>query len=173
MAQTFGADENPAEVMLEVCRSFQLFDVFNKEQVIGAAPGSETTIDWPQVWNDSPERQGIKTALADMKEKLSQNPVDHHPTALDPCSASLHPTPDNHSPSLRTIMAHPVLPVLQNSTLHDRRSLHRVFSLVLAQLAARDAKPALLNFHAAHCLWKFVSTNHATFRNTERFIRIS
>lgn len=59
-SRKFGADENPAEVMLEV---------------IGAAPGSETTIDWPQVWNDSKERRAVKDTLAEMKEKLSQSTV--------------------------------------------------------------------------------------------------
>ena len=58
-SRTFQPNENPAEVMLEV---------------IGAAPGSETTIDWPEVWNSSEERRIIKSTLIEMKEKLSQNP---------------------------------------------------------------------------------------------------
>ena len=59
-SRKFRPDENPAEVMLEV---------------IGAAPGSETTIDWPQVWNNSEERSAVKATLAEMKEKLSRTTV--------------------------------------------------------------------------------------------------
>ncbi|KAI4235961.1 MAG: hypothetical protein LQ349_002836 [Xanthoria aureola] len=62
-----GVEENPAEWMLDV---------------IGAAPGSQNTIEWPEVWWDSPEKQQIKEQLAEMKRTLSQNPVDKEPTAL-------------------------------------------------------------------------------------------
>lgn len=47
---------NPAEHMLEV---------------IGAAPGAHTDIDWPAVWRSSPEYQGVQDELA----RLSDNPV--------------------------------------------------------------------------------------------------
>ncbi|WEW58654.1 Multidrug resistance protein [Emydomyces testavorans] len=50
---------NPAEWMLEV---------------IGAAPGSHTDKDWPEVWNNSPERVEIRRQLAEMKAELSQKP---------------------------------------------------------------------------------------------------
>lgn len=40
---------NPAEYMLEV---------------IGAAPGAHTDIDWPAVWRDSPEYRGVQDELA-------------------------------------------------------------------------------------------------------------
>ncbi|CZR65741.1 probable multidrug resistance protein CDR1 [Phialocephala subalpina] len=43
-----GATQNPAEWMLEV---------------IGAAPGSSTTIDWPRVWCASKEYQEVKSEL--------------------------------------------------------------------------------------------------------------
>lgn len=49
-------EANPAEWMLEV---------------IGAAPGSSTDIDWPQVWRDSPELQGVKEELARLKAERS------------------------------------------------------------------------------------------------------
>ncbi|CZT45851.1 probable ABC1 transport protein [Rhynchosporium secalis] len=68
----FGLDDNPAEKMLEV---------------IGAAPGSSTEIDWVDVWRNSPERQAVKAELARMKETLSQNPVSEDPTALDQFAA--------------------------------------------------------------------------------------
>lgn len=57
-------------------------------QVIGAAPGSENTIDWPAVWRDSPERRAVKQTLTDMKEKLSLNPVVHDETSLRPFAVS-------------------------------------------------------------------------------------
>ncbi|KAI9054497.1 hypothetical protein LZ554_001655 [Drepanopeziza brunnea f. sp. 'monogermtubi'] len=68
----FGAEENPAEKMLEV---------------IGAAPGSTSEIDWPKVWSESPERKEVKAELARMKENLSQKPVEDDPMALDQFAA--------------------------------------------------------------------------------------
>ncbi|KAH6985334.1 ABC transporter [Ilyonectria destructans] len=46
--------ENPAEWMLEV---------------IGAAPGSHTDIDWHQTWRDSPEYQNVQTELHHLKDE--------------------------------------------------------------------------------------------------------
>jgi ATP-binding cassette subfamily G (WHITE) protein 2 (PDR) len=62
-----GSEENPAEWMLDV---------------IGAAPGSQNTIDWPTVWYDSPERQEIKRLLAELKEELSDKAEENDPKAL-------------------------------------------------------------------------------------------
>lgn len=53
-------DENPAEWMLEV---------------IGAAPGSHSEIDWPAIWRDSPERKEVHNHLADLKSTLSRRRV--------------------------------------------------------------------------------------------------
>lgn len=50
--------------------------------VIGAAPGSQNTIDWPQVWRESPEKEMIKMQLAEMKEDLSCKPVHDTPDSL-------------------------------------------------------------------------------------------
>lgn len=72
-SRKFGADENPAEVMLEV---------------IGAAPGSETSIDWPMVWNESKERAQIKATLAEMKATLCQKEPVQDEHALDPYAAT-------------------------------------------------------------------------------------
>ena len=72
-SRKFGEDENPAEVMLEV---------------IGAAPGSETTIDWPTVWNESKERAEVKATLTEMKATLSQKEQIQDETALDPYAAT-------------------------------------------------------------------------------------
>ncbi|CAG8953551.1 hypothetical protein HYFRA_00010008 [Hymenoscyphus fraxineus] len=71
-SRKFTLDENPAEVMLEV---------------IGAAPGSDTSIDWPEVWNNSPERAEVKRTLAELKQTLSQKPVEDDPSALDAYAA--------------------------------------------------------------------------------------
>ncbi|CAL5866766.1 uncharacterized protein PFLUO_LOCUS976 [Penicillium psychrofluorescens] len=54
-------EANPAEWMLEV---------------IGAAPGTHSDIDWPAVWRESPERQGVLEHLAELKSTLSQKPVE-------------------------------------------------------------------------------------------------
>ena len=62
-----GVEENPAEWMLDV---------------VGAAPGSQNTIDWAQVWRDSNEKQQIRDILADMKQELSQLLVENDPNAL-------------------------------------------------------------------------------------------
>lgn len=48
---------NPAEYMLEV---------------IGAAPGSHSDVDWPATWNTSPEKAEVRRELAQMKEELPQ-----------------------------------------------------------------------------------------------------
>ncbi|KAJ9253878.1 hypothetical protein DTO195F2_6855 [Paecilomyces variotii] len=50
---------NPAEWMLEV---------------IGAAPGSHTDKNWPEVWNESSERTQIRQELFQMKVELAQKP---------------------------------------------------------------------------------------------------
>ncbi|RAH41075.1 putative ABC multidrug transporter [Aspergillus brunneoviolaceus CBS 621.78] len=48
---------NPAEHMLEV---------------IGAAPGAQTEIDWPAVWRNSPEYQDVQKELAKLRELASK-----------------------------------------------------------------------------------------------------
>lgn len=62
-------DANPAEWMLEV---------------IGAAPGSHSDIDWPVVWRESPERKAVLDKLAELKSTLSRKPVE--PNSNDPTS---------------------------------------------------------------------------------------
>lgn len=73
-ARRCGTEENPAEWMLDI---------------IGAAPGSQNTIDWPQKWHDSQERQRIKATLAEMREKLAkvQEGAENDPTALQEFAA--------------------------------------------------------------------------------------
>jgi hypothetical protein len=62
-----GSSENPAEWMLDV---------------IGAAPGSQNTTDWPQIWRESPEKAKIKMQLGEMKKELSSKPVHDTPESL-------------------------------------------------------------------------------------------
>ncbi len=58
-AQECPAEANPAEWILEV---------------IGAAPGSHSSIDWPTVWRGSPEYQAVQGELEQMKRERSQQP---------------------------------------------------------------------------------------------------
>ncbi|KAL8945039.1 MAG: hypothetical protein Q9216_000023 [Gyalolechia sp. 2 TL-2023] len=68
-------DENPAEWILEVT---------------GAVPNSESTQDWPAIWNNSGERKAVKAELARMKEMLSQQPGPvNDPETLRPFAAPL------------------------------------------------------------------------------------
>ncbi|KAJ5600815.1 hypothetical protein N7450_001882 [Penicillium hetheringtonii] len=60
-AQTLSSGENPAEWMLEV---------------IGAAPGSHSEIEWPKVWRESPEYRKVKEDLAKLKETLAAKPKE-------------------------------------------------------------------------------------------------
>ncbi|KAJ5682612.1 ABC multidrug transporter C [Penicillium macrosclerotiorum] len=60
-APKLSSEANPAEWMLEV---------------IGAAPGSHSDIDWPAVWRESPERKAVHDHLAELKSTLSQKPVE-------------------------------------------------------------------------------------------------
>ncbi|KAJ5627684.1 ABC multidrug transporter C [Penicillium lividum] len=60
-ASPLPSDANPAEWMLEV---------------IGAAPGSHSDIDWPAVWKESPERKAVQDHLAELKSTLSVKPTD-------------------------------------------------------------------------------------------------
>ena len=69
-----GVEENPAEWMLHV---------------IGAAPGSQNDIDWPQVWRESPEKQNIRETLTKMKDDLKHQIVDDDSTALREFAAPL------------------------------------------------------------------------------------
>ncbi|KEY67730.1 hypothetical protein S7711_03981 [Stachybotrys chartarum IBT 7711] len=56
------AKANPAEWMLEV---------------IGAAPGSHTAIDWFQTWRQSPEYQAVQAELENIKQqKLAETPAN-------------------------------------------------------------------------------------------------
>ncbi|GAA5899638.1 hypothetical protein JCM6882_001172 [Rhodosporidiobolus microsporus] len=58
-SQKFPPGVNPAEFMLEV---------------IGAAPGSQSDIDWHQTWKDSAELQDVKAELHELKR--APKPVD-------------------------------------------------------------------------------------------------
>ncbi|CAI7675725.1 unnamed protein product [Penicillium discolor] len=60
--------ENPAEWMLDV---------------IGAAPGTHSEIEWPKVWRESPEYGKVKEHLSELKSTLSSKAeVDTSPNAF-------------------------------------------------------------------------------------------
>ncbi len=61
--------ENPAEYMLAA---------------IGAAPGAQTSIDWPQVWKDSPEYKETQAELSRLRELVN------HPSAVMDSSKGSH-----------------------------------------------------------------------------------
>lgn len=59
---------NPAEHMLNV---------------IGAAPGADTDIDWPRVWRQSPEYQGVQDELAGLsRPNVKDAPSESHSNDL-------------------------------------------------------------------------------------------
>ncbi|KAH8703208.1 putative ABC transporter [Talaromyces proteolyticus] len=60
-AHSCPSEANPAEWMLEV---------------IGAAPGSHTEIDWFETWRNSPEYQEVSATLDQLKAERSRIPVD-------------------------------------------------------------------------------------------------
>jgi cation transport ATPase len=58
-------------------------------EVIGAAPGSKASQDWPVVWNDSPERAAVRAELDQMKADLSSRERKQEDTsALDEFAVS-------------------------------------------------------------------------------------
>ncbi len=75
-SQPLPPGDNPAEWMLEV---------------IGAAPGSHTEIDWVKTWRESPEYANVKEHLAELRSTLSKKPIDSSdPGALSEFAAPFH-----------------------------------------------------------------------------------
>ncbi|KAH7419378.1 ABC-2 type transporter-domain-containing protein [Cadophora sp. MPI-SDFR-AT-0126] len=73
-AHNLPVGSNPAEYMLEV---------------IGAAPGATTDIDWPAVWRSSPEYEHIQEELGRLASTASsEQPANSDPSAYDEFSAS-------------------------------------------------------------------------------------
>ncbi|CAM1501312.1 Fc.00g104740.m01.CDS01 [Cosmosporella sp. VM-42] len=70
-------DANPAEWMLEV---------------IGAAPGSSTEIDWPQTWRDSTESKAVLEELEQLNTTAheSDGPDAHNPLSYDEFAAPFY-----------------------------------------------------------------------------------
>ncbi|KAG0158600.1 hypothetical protein PDIDSM_66760 [Penicillium digitatum] len=74
-APKLSPEANPAEWMLEV---------------IGAAPGTHSDIDWPAVWRESPERKAVQNHLAELRNNLSLKPVattDNDPAGFNEFAA--------------------------------------------------------------------------------------
>ena len=137
--------------------------------MIGAAPGSATDIDWPEVWNNSEERRAVKAALRDMKEKLSLKEVKEDPTALDHFAASfgiqlwtvLKRVFEQYwrTPSYlysKTILCTCVVRISDKFTLIPililSGSIYRLLLLEIPDVSARNAKSTFLNFYAPHSL---------------------
>jgi len=56
-------------------------------EVTGAAPGSESTQDWPAIWKNSEEHKAVKAELARMKEISRQQLAFDDPNELRPYAA--------------------------------------------------------------------------------------
>ncbi|KAM0432459.1 hypothetical protein ACHAQK_009684 [Fusarium lateritium] len=67
------SDANPAEWMLEV---------------IGAAPGSETDLNWPQIWKDSSEFAAVQVHLGDLSRNSVEKVQDEDPHLYDEFAAT-------------------------------------------------------------------------------------
>ena len=168
-ARRCGAKENPAEWMLDV---------------IGAAPGSQNTIDWPQQWKGSQERQRIKDTLAEMKQRLAQErQVESDPTALREFAASfgvqLFTATKRifeqywRTPSYlysKVLLCTASVGDFLNAYLtykvltHSAGALHRILLLEISNEYTRSPKPVILHIHADDNLRKFGPANHAAFR---------
>lgn len=152
-------------------------------EVIGAAPGSETTINWPEVWSRSDEKRAVKATLAEMKATLSQRPVDHDPTALDQFAAPFGVqmfavvlrvfqqywrTPSYlYSKTLLCVAV--VSFVWQSFTdlgLTSIGTFHWFLLLGRSHFTTRHAKSDVRNLYASHSLWKSGSADHAAFRHS-------
>jgi ATP-binding cassette subfamily G (WHITE) protein 2 (PDR) len=66
-AHPYKEGDNPAEWMLEV---------------IGAAPGSKTEVDWHQQWLDSPERVAVREELDKLEKDSSTEPRNDEEDAM-------------------------------------------------------------------------------------------
>ena len=64
---------NPAEYMLEV---------------IGAAPGAHTDIDWPEVWQNSPERSSVQAELENLASLQKSTTAHDEPSTHGEFAAS-------------------------------------------------------------------------------------
>ena len=57
-------------------------------EVIGAAPGTSTDIDWHQTWLESPERKGVKDELRRLEGRKNEKSVES--SASDPNDQDSH-----------------------------------------------------------------------------------
>ena len=165
------ADANPAEWMLEV---------------IGAAPGTATEIDWPAVWRASPEYQATRGELQRLKET--------RPRETESASASDDKSLYNEFAAPGSVQ---LLEVLQRvfqqywrtpSYIYSKMALcvasvrckcrisssylltligyvHWVFLFRRRHQSTRAAKSNVLGLHALHHLRSTRPTNHAPFRH--------
>ena len=174
-ARRCGEGENPAEWMLEVT---------------GAAAGSESTQDWPAVWNNSEERKAVKAELARMKEVLPQKSAPiHDQDALRPFAAPFANqlwvvlvrvfqqywrTPSYlYSKVALSLFSVSLIPRNDCATclIISIGNVHRLLLLENAQLTPRTTRPALRRLHAAHNLFQLLPADHAPLRDSTCSLR--
>ncbi|RAL67057.1 hypothetical protein DID88_007837 [Monilinia fructigena] len=148
-AHPCGELANPAEWMLEV---------------IGAAPGSDTSIDWPETWKNSPERQQVKAHLAELKSTLSQKPVEHDPTSLNSFAVGF--VPQMQVVLVRVFQQYWRSPsyLYSKTLLCTCVGLFIGFSFFDTHTSLQGMQNQLFrHLHAPHHFRQFGPTNHAPF----------
>lgn len=145
-------DTNPAEYMLEV---------------IGAAPGAFTDIDWPSVWRNSPEYKEVQNELVRLKGLAPSNAVsdEQDKSAYNEFAAPLSTqiliatkrvfqqfwrTPSYiYSKALLTIgsVSPPYIPHPSKLIQCETVPLHRVLVLQKQKYHSRNAEPDVWCFH--------------------------
>lgn len=160
---------NPAEWMMEV---------------IGAAPGSHADKDWSEVWNKSPERDGVREELAKMKAELSQT---SQPTPLAGYRefamplwyqffVCMHRTFQQYWRTPEYIYAKAsisIFPVCQTRSfffsslliIYLQAPLHWVYLLECANQLARPPEPDIRHLHALDDFPQLGTTDDAIFRD--------
>jgi hypothetical protein len=159
--------------------------------VIGAAPGSQNTIDWPQIWRESPEKAKIKMQLAEMKEELSSKPVNETPDSLKQFAAPANDqfyivtkrvfeqywrTPSYlYSKTLLCTGSVSDLPNAPKSTYPNITpgALHRLFLLEFAYQPSRPTESTLLHLHAHDHFRQHRSADHAPLCRPKSPVRSS
>lgn len=159
--------ENPAEWMLEV---------------IGAAPGSKTEIDWPNVWRHSPQYAEMKSELSRMKELTRAQTQQDREAGLKefavPFSIQLYEvTKRNFEQYWRTptyIYSKFALVYFSCTTYHSMIQAvanrntgitDRIYVFRCQEQHAWPPESNLRPLHVFHLVWADSPTNHASVRH--------
>jgi hypothetical protein len=159
-----GSDENPAEWMLEIT-------------------GSLSEQDWPAIWDESAERQAIKSELAMKKAELSRlavsvmdsSDVDALRPYAAPFATQLHVVLKRvfqqywRTPSY--LYSKVALCLFSVSATYDISpnwsfnpfigTIYRIFFLAIVQLSSRITEPDVCYLHAACHLRQCLLSDHA------------